>query len=141
MNPQQEQCVWNPDKFAFLFAFLAISPFIGYVCKIMEWISIVYLLMNLLSIPLGFKLQDHRGLIRWSIGFFTLVFLSAFKSATINTFFKDEDSFLTKALYFAFCALWECSNAVTIFGGESCWKSMALPAMLEHSLRFLVQHK
>lgn len=108
---------WNPDRSSFILALIAMSPFVSYICYKMELVALPYLAMHLISIPLGFKLRDHSGWVRWPTGFFIVAIMGGIKTSSINIFLRD-DTVAKKTLFYAFTALWECSNAVYIFGGR-----------------------
>lgn len=117
-SPDQQQFEeWNPDVSAFILAIIAISPFVSYVCYKMELAALPYLGLHLVSIPLAFKLRDHSGWVRWPTAFLIVAIMGAIKTSSIQIFFKD-DAVSTKGMFYAFTALWECSNAVCIFGGK-----------------------
>jgi len=109
---------WTPDTCAFLLAFLALSPFLSYICYKMRVAAVLYLAMHFASIPLAFKLRDKSGWVRWVSGFFVVAFLAQIKTIAMMTNFQD-DSFMVKSMFYAFTAFWECSNAVHIFGGRA----------------------
>ena len=108
---------WCPDKYTFMLAFLSISPSIIHICYKMKVASIPYLALLMSSVPLGLKLQDKNGYIRWITGFVCVAILSGIKSAVLMAVFRN-DSISEKGLFYAYTALWECSNCVNILGGR-----------------------
>eukprot|EP00547_Thalassionema_nitzschioides_P002007 CAMPEP_0194206486 /NCGR_PEP_ID=MMETSP0156-20130528/5504_1 /TAXON_ID=33649 /ORGANISM="Thalassionema nitzschioides, Strain L26-B" /LENGTH=408 /DNA_ID=CAMNT_0038933019 /DNA_START=79 /DNA_END=1305 /DNA_ORIENTATION=- len=108
---------WSPDILAFILALIAISPFVSYVCYKMELAALPYLTLHLVSIPLAFKVRDRSGWVRWPTAFLIVAIMGAIKTSSIQLFFKD-DSVAIKVMVYAFTALWECSNAVCVFGGK-----------------------
>eukprot|EP00587_Corethron_hystrix_P003996 CAMPEP_0113299772 /NCGR_PEP_ID=MMETSP0010_2-20120614/1671_1 /TAXON_ID=216773 ORGANISM="Corethron hystrix, Strain 308" /NCGR_SAMPLE_ID=MMETSP0010_2 /ASSEMBLY_ACC=CAM_ASM_000155 /LENGTH=421 /DNA_ID=CAMNT_0000153069 /DNA_START=352 /DNA_END=1617 /DNA_ORIENTATION=- /assembly_acc=CAM_ASM_000155 len=119
-HPQERQPsfeeLWNPDRFAFLLAFLAISPFVLLIGYEMKIVSIPYLFLQFFTVPLAFRLRDCNGYIRWILGFFTICLLSSIKTASL---ISSSSAFSIKIILIAFTAFWECSNAAIIFGGRT----------------------
>ena len=118
-SPQSNQNHWHPTKQSLLFATIAISPFVSIIIYKMGRISIFYLsILLFITGPLAIQVQDRRTLIRWICGIVTVIFLSGIKTSTFLTQ-MEEDGLLVKVLFYAFTALWECSNVVLIFGGRT----------------------
>lgn len=67
------------------------------------------------SIP-AFYLRHKGGVLRWFVGFLVLAMLSGFKSGLL---LAPCENFMIKAGLYAVTALWECSNAVIIIGGNA----------------------
>ena len=135
---------WNPDMRCFALASIAMLPFVAYSLSKVQFgavASIIYLGTHAASAPLAIYLQDRSGKLRWLCGFVCLLLMSGIKTMTFlqllsatrrNTNDIDEDddndeatmdtnapSLAAKGLIYAFTALWECSNAVLIFGGRA----------------------
>lgn len=108
---------WSPGILAFILAFIAISPFVSYTCYKIELAALPYLSLHLASIPLAFKIRDRSGWVRWPTAFLIVAMMGAIKTSSIQLFFKD-DTVAIKGMFYAFTALWECSNAVNVFGGR-----------------------
>ena len=83
----------------------------------MQVASVPYLVLLISSIPIGVKLQDKEKYIRWITGFAYVALLSGIKIAMLMSVFHD-DSIAWKGLFYAYTALWECSNCLNIFGGK-----------------------
>ena len=109
---------WHPTRQSFLLAMIAISPFVVMITYKMGFVSAIYLsILLVLTGPLAIQVQDRRTAIRWVCGLVTVVFMSAIKTATFLTKMSD-DKLLIKVLFYNFTALWECSNALLVFGGR-----------------------
>lgn len=109
---------WNPDAISYFRATISMSPFISYMCYKMKFIALPYLGLQMLSIPLAIKLRDKSGWIRWPSALIIVALLGGIKTASIQLYFRN-DSVAMKGMFYAFTALWECSNAVCIFGGRA----------------------
>lgn len=111
--------VWNPAAPAFLLAALATSPFVAWVALHMKLMALPYLSIHLLSVPLALHLRDRQGWVRWLAGFLAVGALGQIKTAVMLSSFAADTTVVTRGLFYAFTALWECSNAVPIFGGRA----------------------
>ena len=114
---QHQHEEWNPDVIAYLRAAIAMSPFVSYLCYKMQLVALLYLALQVLSIPLALKLRDHSGWIRWPSAFVIVALLGGIKTSSILRNFGN-DNIAVKGTFYAFTAFWECSNAVHIFGGR-----------------------
>ncbi len=109
---------WHPTRQSFLLAIIAISPFVSMITYKMGFISAIYLsILLFLTGPLAIQVQDRRTAIRWICGLVSVVFMSAIKTATFLTKMSD-DKLVIKVFFYNFTALWECSNALLVFGGR-----------------------
>lgn len=115
---RKETPPWNPTLQSFTCTIIPIFPFLFLIGYKMGHISILYLFILFTTGPLAMKVKDKRMLIRWICGIVSVVFMSGIKTAVLLTRMKD-DGLLMKGFFYAFTALWECSNAVLVFGGES----------------------
>lgn len=114
---QHQYDEWNPDVIAYLRAVIPMSPFVSYLCYKMQLMALPYLGLQMLSIPLALKLRDQSGWIRWPSAFIIVALLGGIKTSSIQLYFEN-DNVAIKGMFYAFTALWECSNAVYIFGGR-----------------------
>jgi hypothetical protein len=76
----------------------------------------VYFVVLVGSVPLAVKLQDAPPWLRWISGFVVVTLLSGIKTSVL--LLEPKTPLLVKVLFYATSALWECSNAVLIFGGR-----------------------
>lgn len=74
------------------------------------------------SIP-AFYLRHKGGVLRWFVGFLVLLILSGFKSGLM---LATCENFAIKAGLYAITALWECSNAVIILGGNALFNRFGI---------------
>lgn len=116
----QTSSPWEPTLFTFGLALLAISPCLVWVGYIFGLAAIPYLAVHLLSIPLAYKVKDRTGWIRWPLGLVVVSVLAQIKTVAMISGDDDDDknSVTRNAIFYAMTALWECSNAVNIFGGR-----------------------
>eukprot|EP00551_Chaetoceros_affinis_P011473 CAMPEP_0203682230 /NCGR_PEP_ID=MMETSP0090-20130426/45164_1 /ASSEMBLY_ACC=CAM_ASM_001088 /TAXON_ID=426623 /ORGANISM="Chaetoceros affinis, Strain CCMP159" /LENGTH=399 /DNA_ID=CAMNT_0050551075 /DNA_START=423 /DNA_END=1619 /DNA_ORIENTATION=- len=122
-NPSEREG-WLPDNIAFLLAFIAMSPYVSFICYKMRYAAVPYLALNLLSIPLAFALRDKHGVVRWFTALLTIGIMGTIKTASMIVAFEGQgegqgDSFAIKCMLYTFTALWDCSNVVYIFGGRA----------------------
>ena len=105
---------WSPDKITLLLVLLFNIPSIIYIGYKMQIASIPYLILLYTSVPIAVKLQDHNGYVRWIAGFIFVAVLSGIKTAVLLSS-PTDDSVAVKGIFYAYTALWECSNCVNIF--------------------------
>ena len=78
-----------------------------------------YVVMQLLVSTVAIYTRDWGGIARWSAGLFCTMILSAYKTAIVfPAFFPPGGNLTPKLFAYATSALWECSNAVLVFGGR-----------------------
>lgn len=120
----------GPDNLTFLLAIVATSPILCYIIYKMKFTATPYLLTQLSTFPLA-AVQLRGTMKRWIIGFVFVSTLSALKTSTILSEPSEDgnnNSNITIATLFFYCytALWECSNAVFIFGGKPMLDSFGI---------------
>lgn len=110
---------WDPTNVSLAVAFLAVSPCLAWIGYEMKAMAAPYLSMHLLSIPLAYRLRDERGWVRWPSALVVVAVLGSIKTSTLTLSSQESDSVARKGVFYALTALWECSNAVHIFGGRT----------------------
>jgi len=80
----------------------------------------IYISIHLGTVSLAYYLRDSGGKTRWLSGFICAITLSVSKTIVIMPGLVEKywESLVIKMLIFGTTALWECSNAVLVFGGS-----------------------
>mmetsp|Transcript_33661 Transcript_33661/g.41244 ORF Transcript_33661/g.41244 Transcript_33661/m.41244 type:complete len:431 (-) Transcript_33661:59-1351(-) len=83
-------------------------------------VIIPYVLLQLATSTVAFFLREKHACARWVSGLICAVLLSGYKTAMLlPLYFPSMDDVGKRILFYASSALWECSNAALVVGGQT----------------------
>ena len=119
--------VWLCARTVFLLIFLAACHCgTAYAAGIPGRLSGPYVAGHLFTATLAVFCRSSTRAVRWVAGFACTVALAGFKTAALMPALGGEIGLGGKMLAYAASALWECSNAALVFGGEALQSSFQI---------------
>lgn len=82
-------------------------------------LSSAYVTLHLCTVMLAVLCRSRTRPVRWAAGFACTMALAGFKTAVLMPALSEEIGLGGKMLVYATSALWECSNAALVFGGQA----------------------